>query len=253
MKSIRPSAKLLLLVPGLVLACLTAVAQSPMPNDPNAGNPNAPQRPFMGGGQRFQNGGRWAGPNGLRPGNGQQNPARAAALASLSPDDRQHLRAARMAAMNDPQVRAAMANRQADPRAFRMAVRDAMVKADPALAPTFQKIQQAVQQAKGANLQKFQKRLGFLSDDERALLMKSRQAVQNDPAVAAARQQRDASTTPEARQQAERVYQQAVQAAMIRNDAKVGSILDKIRQQSVTKPPAGAPVPSAPSAPPITR
>ncbi len=241
MKSIRPSLKLLVLAPGLLLASLVAMAQSPAPMDPNA-----PQRPFFGGsGQRFQNGGRWAGPNGLRPGMGAQNPARAAALASLTPEDRQRIMSARMAAMNDPQVRAAMANRQADPRAFRMAMRDAMVKADPSLAPTFQKIQQAVQQARGANLQKFQKRLGFLSDDERASLMKSRQAVQNDPAVDAARKQRDATTTPEARQQAERVYQQAVQAAMIRTDAKVGPILDKIRQQRVTQPTNAAPAPSA--------
>ena len=249
MKSFRPSVKLLFLGPGLALASLVAVAQSPGPTNPNGGNPNAPQRPFFGGGQRFQNGGRWAGPNGVRPGNGMQNPARAAAMASLSPEDRQRLRSARMTAMNDPQVRAAMANRQADPRAFRMAMREAMVKADPALAPTFQKIQQAVQEAHGANLQKFQKRLGFLSDDERSSLMKSRQAVQNDPAVAAARQQREVTTTPEARQQAERVYQQAVQAAMIRTDAKVGPILDKIRQQRVTQPPNSAPAPSAPPLP----
>ena len=120
-------------------------------------------------------------------------------------------------------------------------MRDAMVKADPSLTPTFQKIQQAMQQARGDQLNKFQKRLGFLSDDERGTLMKSRQAVQNDPAVSTARQQRDAAATPEARQQAERVYQQAVQAAMIRNDGKVGPILDKIRQQRVTEPPKPAP------------
>jgi hypothetical protein len=169
-------------------------------------------------------------------------------MQSLSAEDRQRLFSARMAAMNDPQVRAAFANRQADPQRFRLTMRDAMIKADPSVAPTFQKIQQAVQQARGDQAQKFQKRVGFLSDDERSTLVKTRQSVQNDPAVAAARQQRDATTTPEARQQAERVYQQAVQGAMIRTDPKVSPILDKIRQQRVTEPPKAAP--TSPGPPP---
>ena len=232
MNPTRSSAPLWLTLSGVALTTLGAFAQSPTPGIPNAG-----QRPsFGGGGQRFPNG-RWGGPNAQ----GAQNPARAAVLNSLSPEDRQKIRAARMAAMSDPQVRAALANRQADPRAFRMAMRDAMVKSDPSLTPTFQKIQQAVQQARGDQLNKFQKRLGFLSDDERTALMKSRQAVQNDPAVASARQQRDSAATPEARQQAERIYQQAVQSAMIRNDGRVGPILDKIRQQRIAEPPKQAP------------
>ncbi|OAI43164.1 hypothetical protein AYO41_02645 [Verrucomicrobia bacterium SCGC AG-212-E04] len=243
MKLIRPAAKLLVLVAGLALLSLAALAQSPLPSDPNAS-----QRALPGGGRRFQNGGRWAGPNAMRPGMAMQNPARAAALASLTPEDRQRIRSARIAAMNDPAVRAAMANRQLDPRTFRMAVRDAMIKSDPSLAPTFQKVQQAVQQARGAQIEKFQKRLGFLSDDERSALMKSRQAVQNDPAVASARQQRDAATTAEARQQAERIYQATVQTAMIHTDARIGPILDKIRQQQVVPAPKASPAqPATPS------
>jgi len=183
----------------------------------------------------------------MRGANPMQNPAREAVLRSLTLEDRQRLMAARMAAMNDPQVRAAFANRQADPRAFQMTIRDAMIKADPSLSATFQKMQQARQQARGAQNQKFQNRVGFLSEDERATLVKSRQAVQNDPAVSAARQLRDSATTPEAHQQAERAYQQAVQGAMIKNDARVGPILDKIRQQRVTEPPKAAPVSPVPT------
>jgi hypothetical protein len=250
MKFIRHSVRLALLCHGLALTALTALAgppQAPPPGESAPVNPNMQPRPFPGGPGRF-NGGRWMGPNAMRGANPMQNPARAAIMQSLSAEDRQRLFSARMAAMNDPQVRAAFANRQADPQRFRLTMRDAMIKADPSVAPTFQKIQQAVQQARGDQAQKFQKRVGFLSDDERSTLVKTRQSVQNDPAVAAARQQRDATTTPEARQQAERIYQQAVQGAMIRTDPKVSPILDKIRQQRVTEPPKAAP--TSPGPPP---
>ncbi len=250
MKFIRHTLRLAVLCPGLALSAWTALGapgQAPQP-DSAPGNPGAQrQMPQFPAGPRGFGAGRWVGPNGPRGNNQMQNPARAAIMQSLTPDDRQRLVAARMAAMNDPQVRAAFANRQADPQRFRLTMRDAMIKADPSLAPTFQKMQQAAQQARGDTAQKFQKRVGFLSDEERSTLVKSRQAVQNDPAVAASRQQRDAAATPEARQQAERSYQQAVQGAMIRNDAKVGPILDKIRQQRVTEPPKAAPTAPVPT------
>ncbi len=243
MKFILRSLRLILLGAGLAFSAwsaLAAPAQVPGPEAAPGGQGMQP-RGFPGGPNRFNGGGRWPGPNGMRGGNAMQNPARAAVMQSLTPEDRQRLMSARAAAMADPQVRAALANRQADPRAFRLTMRDAMIKADPSLAPTFQKMQQAAQQARGVQDQKFQKRVGFLSEDERSTLVKSRQAVQNDPAVASARHQRDAAATPEARQQAERAYQQAVQGAMIRSDAKVAPILDKIRQQRVTEPPKSSP------------
>jgi hypothetical protein len=248
MKFIRKSLRFALIFNGLALAAWTALgAPAQVPAQEAPVNPAMQPRPFPGGPNRFNGGGRWLGPNAMRGANPMQNPRRAAIMQSLSPEDRQRLVAARMAAMNDPQVRAAFATRQTDPQRFRLTMRDAMIKADPSLAPTFQKMQQAAQQARGDQAQKFQKRVGFLSDDERSTLVKSRQAVQNDPAVATARQQRDATTTPEARQQAERVYQQTVQGAMIRNDAKVGPILDKIRQQRVTEPPKSAPTSPVPA------
>jgi len=248
MKFFCKTLRLVLLGQGLALGAWSAQAgpaQGPPPDQP-PGNPGM-QRPFPGGPNRFGGPGRFFGPNAMRGGGPMQNPARDAIMNSLSLEDRQRLMAAHMAAMNDPQVRAAFANRQADPRTFRLTMRDAMIKADPSLAGTFQKMQQAQQQARGVQNQKFQNRVGFLSEDERATLVKSRQAVQNDPSVAAARQLRDSTTTPEARQQAERTYQQAVQGAMIRNDARVGPILDKIRQQRVTEPPKAAPVSPVPT------
>ncbi len=249
MKFICNTLRAVLLCQGLALSAWTAQGapgQAPVPDNTGPANPNMQPRPFPGGPNRF-GAGRWLGPNGMRGGNPMQNPARAAIMQSLTQEDRQRLFAARMAAMNDPQVRAAFANRQADPQRFRLTMRDAMIKADPSLAPTFQKMQQAALQARGDTAQKFQKRVGFLSDDERSTLVKSRQAVQNDPAVTSARQQRDTAATLEARQQAERNYQQAVQGAMMRSDPKVGPILDKIRQQRVTEPPKAAPTAPAPA------
>ncbi len=148
--------------------------------------------------------------------------------------------------MRDPVVQAAFATREADRRAFREAMRSALLKADPSLAPTIERLEKSVREQRGAQMKKFEQRLGFLSPEERMTLLRARQAVQADAGVAAARQQRDAATFPEARQQAARIYNEAVKNAMIRQDPQVGQIIEKVRQQRppvVPIPPRNGPPP----------
>ena len=63
-------------------------------------------------------------------------------LALLTPEERQKLRAANKAAMQDPAVQAAKANRANDRRAFARARREAMLKADPSVAPILEKLRE---------------------------------------------------------------------------------------------------------------
>ncbi len=59
---------------------------------------------------------------------------------ALTPEERQKVKAARQAAMKDPAVIAAKANRASDRRGFRTAMREAMVKSDPSVAPILDKL-----------------------------------------------------------------------------------------------------------------
>ncbi len=246
------TAALLALAPGLLRA------QTPPAADPTS---PAPQRPFFGG-QRFRNQqGQGPGQGQMRPwmrrfqnqnpgqgGLGQNGGPRKQFLQSLTPEERRKFRAARQTLMADPQVRAAFERRAQDGQAFRQTMRSAMLKADPSLAPVIERFEKQRREAQGQQLQRFAQRTGFLAPEERETLLRSRQAVQNDPAVVSARQARDAAT-PETLQQATRVYNQAVQAAMIRSDPRVGNILEKVRQQHAFPPPASA-QPGVPQAQP---
>lgn len=159
--------------------------------------------------------------------------ARRQFMQSLPPEDRQRLRAARQAAMQDPQVRAALERRQAEQREFQNTMKDAVKRADPSVAPLIDRLEKSIQERRAQQFQGFQRRLDFLTPDERQILLQTRRAVQGDPALAAARQQGLAAPAgdPAARQQAMRVYHEAMKNAMMRQDPRVGPILEKIRSQ----------------------
>lgn len=162
---------------------------------------------------------------GMRP-DGQPRPW-FTALQTLTPEERQKLLSARQAAMRD--------------RAVTGAIREAMIRADPNVAPTIDKFEKSLREARGVQQGRFQRRLDFLTEEERQILVRARQAVQNDPAVVSARQQLEAATTPEARRQAERTREEAVKTAMIRTDGRVGAVLEKIRNAPPAAPVAPAP------------
>ena len=63
-------------------------------------------------------------------------------FASLTPEERQKLKAAHKAAMHDPSVEAAKGEKGTNKRAFHLAVRNAMIKADPSVAPILEKMKE---------------------------------------------------------------------------------------------------------------
>ncbi len=65
------------------------------------------------------------------------------ALEVLTPEERQTLRAAHKAAMQDPSVKAAEATRSTDKKAYRQAMRAAMLKANPNVGPILAKMREA--------------------------------------------------------------------------------------------------------------
>lgn len=59
----------------------------------------------------------------------------------LTPDEQVKLRAARKAARQDPAVKEAEAKRTTDPKAFRQAMRDAMIRKDPSMTAILDKME----------------------------------------------------------------------------------------------------------------
>ncbi len=59
---------------------------------------------------------------------------------ALSPEEKQKVKAARKAAMQDPAVKAAEAERGTNKRAYHQAMRAAMIKADPSVEPILAKL-----------------------------------------------------------------------------------------------------------------
>ena len=162
---------------------------------------------------------------------------------NLSPEERQKLRQAREAAMSDPAVQAAKAS--GDERAAHKAMREAVLRNDPTLAPTLAKMHAkgALQTAPGQSLAPGQRpagqtagrgremgqQLSFLPEDERTKLRSAYAAASNDPQLAGLRQQMTAATTPEAKAQAGKAFREGVRNAMLRNDPSIAPILQKVR------------------------
>ena len=63
-------------------------------------------------------------------------------LAVLTPEERQKLMAAHRRAKEDPAVKAAEATRETDRKSFHKAMKEAMLRADPSLAPILEKLRE---------------------------------------------------------------------------------------------------------------
>lgn len=164
-------------------------------------------------------------------GRGDRRARREQRLAMLTADERAKLKAAHRAAMQDPAVQAAKAQRDENRRAFRQTLRAAMLKADPSVGPVLDKLR-AARGGRGGHAmrERLHRRLAALDETERAKLRAAHEGVKDDPAVAAARTQMERAATPEDRRQAHRLMAEAMRNAMLRNDPTVGPILEKMRQ-----------------------
>lgn len=200
-------------------------AVPPPPAGPGPGGPGGPGGGFGGRG----------GPGGPGGGMGRR------AMENLTPEEQTRVQAARRAIAQDPAVQEAR-------RALMQAERDAMLKQDPTLGPVLDKIRPpggpgggGPGRKDGAGAGRGQrnpfataapaddaKGLAMLTPEERARLANAQRAARQDPAVVAARQAMQSATSPEARRAARQTMQEALRAAMLRADAGIGAILEKV-------------------------
>ena len=146
-------------------------------------------------------------------------------LESLPPDVRARFEAAREKAMQDPNVIELKTKAEAAGNELRIAVREAMMKADPGLADLIkQNVGNKFKEGKeGGN-----PGLDQLSEGDRKKLKAAREVARTDPAVQAAEEKRRAATTPEAHRAAGEEFHKAMRAAVLKADPSLEPILDEL-------------------------
>ena len=153
----------------------------------------------------------------------------------LDREEARRLAAAREKAKADPTVRSLQEAREAIERQLESAVNAAMLSADPGLASTLEKVKQSRERAKGMRDQ-FQ----TLTPEQKEELKSARQSAQSDPAVAAAREQMKSADSPEARREAGRAMQEAMKAAITKQNPDLAPLLEQLGPPRGPKgPPSG--------------
>lgn len=126
----------------------------------------------------------------------------------------------------------------------RKKVRDAMLAADPSLAPVLAKIEppesrrkqwKDLRQGKWDMSRKWRHHgpppgMANLSEQESTQLKAAHELTKNDPSVSAARDALKTAATPEARRAALEALRQASDAALLKADPALGPILEKLHQ-----------------------
>jgi Spy/CpxP family protein refolding chaperone len=152
-----------------------------------------------------------------------QKPGKSGGSPSLSADERQRLAAARERAKNDPTVRSLEQARQAIDDQLENAMNAAMVAADPALAPTLEKVKTSRERAKGMG-----DWFRSLSPEQREQLKAAQQKAMQDPEVIAAREKMKSAESPEARRQASEAMRTAVKAAVAKENPELVPLLEQL-------------------------
>jgi two-component system, OmpR family, phosphate regulon sensor histidine kinase PhoR len=167
-------------------------------------------------------------------------------MAGLTPDEAKRLGDARKKAEQDSTVRSLLEARRAIDQQLESAMNAAILSADPSLAPVLEKVKGARGRAEG-----MRDRFKSLTEKERETLKTARDAAKDDPAVVAAREKLKSASTPEAKREAGRTMQEAMQAAMIKQNPALGPLLEKL---GPPPPPPGMPPmdggPGGPGGPP---
>lgn len=181
---------------------------------------------------------RGGGPGGRGGGMGRR------AMENLTPEEQTRVQNARRATARDPAVVEAR-------RALMKAEHDAMLKQDPTLGPVLEKLRPGGGDGPGAGLGGQGKNrnlalaaparddgqgLAMLTPEERTRLSNAQRAARQDPSVVAARQTMQSATSPEARRAARQTMQEALRAAMLRTDAGIGPILEKVGRGAQGRP-----------------
>ena len=136
------------------------------------------------------------------------------ALESLTPAERKQLIDARQKAMEAPELAEVKKNAEAARKEVMDAVKAAILKADPSLAPILEKAKEG----------------GFkdITPEERQKLQDARKAAMQNPDVEKARTNA---------QPAEKAFRDALHAAMLKADPTLGPVLEKVEAAAKEKGP----------------
>ena len=156
-------------------------------------------------------------------------------MENLPPEIRARFEAAREKAMQDPSIQELKKTADTASEAFRKAMREAIIKADPGLAEIIkERVKDKMKMGKAGE----PPGLANLSEGDRQKLMAAREKAKSDPAVVAAEALKKSATTPEQRHAAMEQFHKAMKAALLNADPSLGPILDQIKPP---QPPTAAP------------
>jgi len=170
-----------------------------------------------------------------------------------SPEIRERFQAARMKAMQDPEIKKLQTEARAANDKFFQAAREKMSEIDPGLAeivrekkaskgdrhgvapeemsrkePGPKNPQRADQKKRPGGPKTHQSGFGSLDENERTSLQEARKKAQTDPTVQAALAKKEAAKTPEDREAALKEYRQTIHEAMVKADSSIEPILKKL-------------------------
>ena len=156
-------------------------------------------------------------------------------MENLPPEIRARFEAAREKAMQDPSIQELKKTADTASEAFRKAMREAIIKADPGLAEIIkERVKDKMKMGKAGE----PPGLANLSEGDRQKLMAAREKAKSDPAVVAAEALKQSAKTPEERHAAMEQFHKAMKAALLSADPSLGPILDQLKPP---QPPHSAP------------
>lgn len=170
-------------------------------------------------------------------------------LEKLPPEVRERFKEAREKALQDPKIQELRAASDKANRDFFEAMRLKMQEIDPGLAEIIKKnVDQEKRGPEGRGGGK-QKGMQNLTDAEREQLMAARDKAKDAPAVKAARDKREAATTPADRQAAGEELHKAMNDAILKTDPALAPVLKKLGN-TPPPPPVEPPGPGDEMGPP---
>lgn len=159
-------------------------------------------------------------------------------LESIPEELRERFTAARELAMKDPAIQDLKSKAEEANKAFLAAVRESMVKTDPALADSVQKIADQWKGRKEGKENKEDKNLKRQSNNEptqavptadKDKLESARKIAKQAPAVQSAEAKMKAAQSPEERKAASEEYHQAMRSAILTADPSLTEVLDSLK------------------------
>jgi len=158
-------------------------------------------------------------------------------LESIPEELRERFTAAREAAMKDPAIQDLKSKAEEANKAFLAAVRESMVKTDPAIADSVQKIAdqwkgrkegKENKEDKKANRQTKDEAIQSLPTADKDKLEAARKIAKQAPAVQSAEAKMKAAQSPEERKTASEEYHQAMRSAILTADPTLTDVLDSL-------------------------